>query len=93
MKKLRKVILVITRQVNQTRLALWSELIGTYKGYVIDDQCIHVRIDDNVVSFVIGSEEESSLQQILSDNMLGRKIGILKTDLIDRPLLIRLIDS
>ena len=79
-------------QVSRIQLALWSELIGTYKGFSIDGHSVHVRIDDNVVSFVIGSEEASLLQQILSDNMMGRKIGILKTDLIDRPLLIRLID-
>lgn len=91
MKKLRNVILVIMRQGEQIRLALWAELIGPYGGFVIDGHYIRVRIDDNVVSFVIGSEEAILLQQILNDNMIGRKIGILKTDLIDKPVLIRLI--
>lgn len=78
-------------QVSRIQLALWSELIGTYRGFVIDGHCIHVRIDDNVISFVIGTEEASLLQQFLSDDIVGRRIGILKTDLLDRPLRIRLI--
>lgn len=84
---------MITQQAKQIRLAAWSELVGTYEGFVIDGHYIHVKIDDNVISFGIESEEAKFLQQILKNTIIGTKIGILKTGLPSKPLLIRLISQ
>lgn len=75
----------------ETWLAPFSEIVGTYNGLVIKDHFTHVKINGYVISFPNGTKEATLLQQFFNENMVGRKIGVLRTDLLDKPLLIRLI--
>jgi len=71
----------------------WSEMVGVYDGIIIEEDFTHVKINGKVISFKNGTKEATLLQQYLNEKMIGRKIRILRTDLPDKPILIRLIDQ
>lgn len=77
---------------NEPHLTPWSEVVVIYNGLVIEEHFTRVKINGNMISFPNGSKEATLLQQFLKENMVGRNIGILRTDLPDKPHLIRLID-
>jgi len=79
------------REEQEVRLVSWSEIVGTYNGLVIAEHFTRVRINGNIISFPNGTEEATLLQQFLNESMVGRRVGVLRADLPDKPLLIRLI--
>ena len=78
--------------INETHLRPWFELIGTYNGLEIDEYFVYIKIDDKVVSFSKDSEEALYVQEKLDSSVVGRKIGVLKTDLQEKLVRIRLVD-
>lgn len=78
-------------QGNAIHLRLWMELTGKLCGISRDEHFTHVRIEHWMLSFPNGSEEADLLRQKLA-KAVGKKIGVLRTDLPDNPLLVRVID-
>jgi hypothetical protein len=74
----------------KTSLPPWSEIVGTLQGVFADDLFIHVKINGNLLSFAKELRESEIIQTKLKP-LIGRKVGILKTDSVDNPLCIRLI--
>lgn len=75
----------------EVHLQIWSEVVGTYKGLFVTDYDLQVRISNEVLSFPKDSDEALYVQENLG-GVIGRKIGILKTDVPEKPLCIRLVD-
>mgnify|MGYP001558297466 CR=1 FL=1 len=71
----------------------WSEMVGIYDGIGIEEDFTHVKINGKVISSKNGTKEATLLQQCLNEKMIGRKIGVLRTNLPDKPILIRMIDQ
>jgi hypothetical protein len=78
-----------TRQVH---LPFWSEVIGTLNSFNVDNDALKLVIDDKMLSYPNNSEEAIYLQKKLDASLIGRRIEVLRTDIPDKPLLIRLID-
>jgi len=73
-----------------TYLEPWMELVGSLRELSHDDKFTYIKIGDAVLSFINGSQEAELLTQKLH-KCVGERVGILKTDLSDNPLLLRLI--
>jgi len=71
---------------NEFRLEPWTEITGKLIAVSSDDNFIYVKIGDKTLS--IGKSE---IIQAKLTSMLGREIGILKTDFVDNPLRVRII--
>lgn len=80
-------------EIELLHLVPWSEVTGTYHGSQVDGHHIYVRIGKRAVAFAVESREASLVRRRLSENMVGRKIGILKTNLPDKPLLFRVVSQ
>jgi hypothetical protein len=80
------------QEKQEVRLTSWSEVVGTFHRVFADNHFTYVKINDKTLSFPKESQESEIIQTKLK-SLIGRRIGILKTDLIDWPLRIRLIDS
>jgi len=74
----------------KTHLTPWTEVVGTLKEIFADDLFIYVKIDGQLLSFASESRESEIIIAKLKP-LMGRKIGILKTDSADNPFCIRLI--
>lgn len=71
-------------------LKVWTEIVGKLSRISCDDGFIHLIIDGKILSYSIHSEEAKHLLKAIDDCLLGKTIGILRTDLPDKPILIRL---
>ncbi len=69
----------------------WEEIIGKVNGFSSDDIDVWLKIDDHVLSFIGDSTEASCIKEFLNEAFLGRVIAILKTDIPEKPIIIRLI--
>jgi hypothetical protein len=69
-------------------LPLWSELVGIVQDYCNDEYCIHVIIDNKALTFSKDSSEAQILDRTMTQ-LLGKKVGILRTDLPGKKLCIR----
>ena len=78
--------------VKETYLFPWFEAVGTYHGLSVNDCYVHLKISDKTLSFPTDSNEVKHLRDRLDDSLIGSKIGILKTDIREKPIRIRLID-
>ena len=76
---------------NEIYISPWSEIVGIYFGLIIDECFTQVKIGNNAVSFPKDSDEEKYLRNRLNNSLIGSKIGILKTDMSDKPILVRRI--
>jgi hypothetical protein len=68
------------------------EIVGQLKDINYDEFCISVEVDDKVVSFPLSSLEAISSRRQLKRDLLGKKVGILRTNL-PSPILIRVIET
>ena len=73
------------------RTAPWSEVIGVLHSLSDDDSYVYVRIANTLLSFHKESEESGAILKNLSKDMLGKKIGVLFTDLPNEPIIVRTI--
>lgn len=71
-------------------LTPWMEITGELQGISKDDHCIYVGIDDKVLVFQKDSDEALHIQEKLNDGLIGRFISILRTDILEKPILILL---
>jgi len=75
---------------SRTPLPLWVEVVGTFEEIFADDLFVYVKISGRLLSFANGSRESEIIMTKLKP-LMGRKVGILKTDSADNPICIRLI--
>jgi hypothetical protein len=71
-------------------LPLWTEAVGTLHGFSCGDSHIYVKIGERLLCFPVELTESEVLLTGLHKELIGQKIGLLRTD---RRLLVRLIDN
>ncbi|MFH0896898.1 MAG: hypothetical protein V1850_02470 [Candidatus Bathyarchaeota archaeon] len=72
-------------------LSVWSEVVGAFGGLSRDRAFTYVKIDGWLLTFHNESDEAIYVQERLDDNIIGRKIAILRTDILEKPILVRLV--
>ena len=79
---------------NTTKISLsaWMEIIGKLCSLSIDDQYICLEIDEKTLSYRKNTKEASYIQEMLNESCVGRTIAVLKTDILEKQLRIRLVD-
>jgi hypothetical protein len=89
---------VETRQVisKEIRLQPWQEIVGTLREIKVEgDQTTailrYTRQVDFVISYLNGTKEAEILQTL--DNLLGKKVAILRTDIPEKPILARTVSK
>ncbi len=75
----------------QVHLRLWEEIVGTCRSIDRNEYDISVTIDGLKIIFPRDSSEAKMLEKITDYGFLGQKVGILRTDLPRKPLLLRLV--
>lgn len=75
----------------EIRLVLWSEVIGMFGGCFSDNHFIRLKINEKLLAFPKESKEAEVILKKLDDSLLGKWIGILKTDLPKKSLVIRVL--
>ena len=80
--------------VQEKKLVLraWDEINGTLNDLFRDDHFVYIRISDKLLSFPDDSVEAKVLHERLDSSLIGKKIGILRTDLHVKPIRVRLFD-
>lgn len=71
---------------------LWAEAIGVFNGLSSDDSRIYIKIGNKTLCLPIASIESEAALDNLHRGLIGRKIGLLRTDEPMKPLVVRLID-
>jgi len=78
------------------QLKPWEEIIGTYEALKINEDQVTVTLSHTLknatLTFQRNSPEAQTLIQILKNTPKGTKIAVLKTNIIERPLMIRTIN-
>jgi hypothetical protein len=75
---------------SQQSIALWSEIIGVFHDYSRNGEMIHFSIDHKQFTVFIASPEAESIDQRYS-RFLGKKVGIMRTDVPGKRLCFRQI--
>jgi len=81
------------QQENDLHLAPWCEVIGTFGGCITNDNFLYIKINGSLFAFPRESDEALNVREKLDENLVGKKVGILRTDEPARPLLIRFIEN
>jgi len=77
-------------EAREEHLRLWDEVLGVYQGVEITEFQATLLFRKLRISFPVHSPEAEILKK-LGDSLLGKRIGILKTDLREKPLVIRVL--
>jgi len=72
------------------RLSPWEEACGRLLG--IDEDYPYLVLDFGKFRVIFGPTESDLLGGQLSEEMIGKRISILRTDLPDKPILVRQLD-
>ncbi|MFQ6077114.1 MAG: hypothetical protein ACE5Z5_13455 [Candidatus Bathyarchaeia archaeon] len=74
----------------KVHLGAWMEVVGTLRGVSTDGHFTYLKIGGKLLSFPRHSTEAEIISDELGDDrLIGRKIGVLRTDDPSRPLRIR----
>jgi len=71
------------------RLKPWEEACGTLQG--IDEDYPYLTLDFGKFRVVLGSDEASAIKNRLTDELIGKRISVLRTDIPDKPALMRVV--
>ena len=75
-------------RLNRIHLHSWSEIIGKLQD--IDERYAYIRVDKRIIPVDFrGNELLDGFARIA----IGTKIGILRTDLPEKPLLVRILSQ
>lgn len=77
----------------EIRLYEWEEIIGTFRGVVKEEFSISIRIEDSQLVLHSDSVEAKMAEEQLNGVLIGMKIALLRTDIPEKPLLIRINGS
>jgi hypothetical protein len=75
--------------MKQIILEPWAEACGTLKG-IIDEE-LYLTLDFDKFQVKLGSVESAAIKDQLNNNV-GKRISCLRTDLPDKPVLMRTLD-
>ena len=73
-------------------LQIWMEIIGKLQGISRDDYYIYLEIDNKSIPFRRESREALYLKDKI-DVFIGKSIALLRTDIPDKPILVRLVSE
>ena len=73
------------------RLDFWSEIIGPYIGSYRIDQLVYFKIGGKAIAFDSDTKEADILRSKLKDEFIGHTVGILRTNSIETPLVVRIM--
>jgi hypothetical protein len=76
---------------NLTRLDYWTEIIGPYRGCFNIENLIYFKIGNKTIAFDSNTKEAEILGNKLKDEYIDQTVGVLRTDSLEIPLIIRLI--
>jgi hypothetical protein len=76
-------------ELDEIRLKEWEEIIGIFKGVEKDNFRVSVLFDDLKLIFNLESPETKILKETLDGVMIGNKISILKADISEKPIFVR----
>jgi len=76
-----------------THLLSWFEVVGTYNGFLVTEGFLHLKISNKMFTFPKDSVEAQYIQEMLNDTQVGQRIGVLRTDISEKPIRFRLVDS
>ena len=71
----------------------WAEIVGQFTGLLTEGGYVYCQIGGKTLAFPTDSAIAKYLRERLDDDFIGRTIGILRTDLADQPILVRLVDD
>jgi hypothetical protein len=71
-------------------LSVWSEFKGICEGYNINETSIHMHIEGKVL---IICKTEAIVNLLRSQDIVGKRIGILRTDILNKEYLVRLLEE
>jgi hypothetical protein len=71
------------------RLKEWEEIVGRFEGLEKDEFTLLVQFEEFHFILNSASHEAEIIEKLLSSNLIGRKIGLLRTDLIEKPFIAR----
>lgn len=72
---------------NAIRLKPWEEACGTLRSVVED--CPYLTLDFGKFRVILAADEASAIKDRLTDELIGKRISVLRTDLPDKPALMR----
>lgn len=81
-----------SKVVKVISLLPWFELVGIYEDLYVKDGYVHLTISNKTLSFPEDSVEAKEVQESLDDVLVGRKIAVLRTDIHEKPIRIRLVN-
>ena len=70
----------------------WTEIIGKLHGISRDDNYLFLEIDHKVIPFRRDSMEALYIQEKI-EVFMGKSIALLRTDIPDKPFLVRLVSK
>lgn len=79
----------IPRSDHEIHLKHWHEAVDRFLGLDRDDHWLMVRMGCGHLAFPIDSKEAEVLGKLLKDELIGQRIGILRTDLASKPIVVR----
>lgn len=79
-------------QASSALFPKWTEMVGIFEGLGVVSGSTIIKINEESFAFFNESSEASCLRERLGSNLMGKRIGILRTDLSDKPFLVRLIE-
>jgi hypothetical protein len=71
-------------------LSVWNEFKGICVGYDINETSIHIHIEDKVLNI---SKTEAIINLLKNQDIVGKRIGILRTDIPTKDYLLRLLEE
>ena len=74
-------------------LDAYEEVIGTLRGIEKDEFAISLIFDVFQVIFNLNSKEGELVEKTIDNGLIGEKIGLLRTDSKDNPLIFRKIED
>jgi hypothetical protein len=75
----------------QTSMSPLIEIMGTLQHLSKDESHVHLKIGNRLLSFRKETKESNAILKKLSKETLGKKIGILITNLPNEPIIVRII--
>ena len=79
--------------LSRVHLKCFDEIVGQYKGIERSDCETAIAIGDLKVVFPTGSAEAEVAMELLGEELMGTKIGLIRIDRRDKPLRVRTVKS
>lgn len=81
----------------EIRLNMWEEIIGYYQKMEVNDFSVAIYLEysnkTKVKLTFFGEDERKIILSNLKDSYKGKKIGLLKTDLHFKPIIVRIFKN